>query len=233
MSHPQAIKCPNCAAQLKASDCNPEKGAAQCGYCRSMITLPGYRPAAPEKKRLTMPLPPGMTIDESAAGTIITRRWFNIAIVFLIFFCIAWDGFLVFWYGIAFSTGAPWIMTLFPLVHVAVGVGLTYFTLAGIFNRTWIKATDGVVSILHGPLPWMGNYTIPCSEIEQFYCKERVSHGKNGPSVTYQVWVARHDGTSQKILAGSLTDDQAIFIEQRLEKALGIADRTIPGELMR
>ena len=232
MSAPVALKCPNCAAQIKTGDCDPAKGIATCGYCRSMITLPGYRPTQ-EKKRLTMPLPPGMSIDESAGGTIITRRWFSVAILFLIFFCVAWDAFLIFWYGIAFTTHAPWIMTVFPLVHVAVGVGLTYFTLAGIFNRTWIKAVDGVVSVLHGPLPWAGNQVIPCSEIEQFFCKEKVSHGKNGPSVRYEVWFARHDGTSRKLLGGTLTDEQAIYVEQRLEKALGITDRTVAGELMR
>ena len=232
MSAPLALKCPNCAAQIKSEDCDLGRGTARCGYCRSMITLPGYRPS-PEKRRLTMPLSAGMTIDESAAGTIITRRWFNWPIIFLIFFCIAWDGFLIFWYTVAFSTNAPWIMTLFPLIHVAVGVGLTYFTLAGIFNRTWIKAADGVVSILHGPLPWWGNHVIPCADIEQLFCKEKITHGKNGTSTSYQVWAARHDGTTRKLLAGTLTDEQAIYIEQRLEKALGITDRTVPGELMR
>lgn len=42
-----------------------------------------------------------------------------------------------------------------------------------------------------------------------------------------------HDNTTRKLLGGMLTDEQAIYIEQRLGKALGITNRTVSGELMR
>ena len=228
-----ALKCPNCAAQIQLGQFDSEKGTGQCSYCRTVITLPGAAKKEPVIKRLTVPLPAGMTIEDGASGTVITRKWFTVVILFFVFFCIAWDAFLVFWYGIALSTDAPWIMSVFPLAHVAVGIGLTYSTLAGLVNKTWIKAYNGVVSVIHGPVPWRGNLVIPCAEIDQLYCKEKVNHGKNGPQVSYEVWALKHDGATLKLLGGSLTDDQAIFIEQQLEKSMGLTDRRVAGEMTR
>ena len=233
MVTPTALKCPNCAAQIQMDYFDPERGTALCSYCRTVITLPGRAREAPMLKRLAVPLPQGMTIEEGVSGTLITRKWFNVVILFLVFFCIAWDAFLFFWYGIALSTDAPWIMSVFPLAHVAVGIGLTYSTLAGLVNKTWIKAYNGVVSVIHGPVPWRGNLVIPCAEIDQLYCKEKVSHGKNGPRVSYEVWALKQDGATLKLLGGSLTDDQAIFIEQQLEKSMGLTDRRVAGEMTR
>jgi hypothetical protein len=45
--------------------------------------------------------------------------------------------------------------------------------------------------------------------------------------------VIPHDGTSIKLLGTSLTEDQALFIEQRIEKALGMTDREVASELSR
>jgi hypothetical protein len=37
-------------------------------------------------------------------------RWFTPSVIFLVFFCIAWDSFLIFWYSMAFnSKHVPWI----------------------------------------------------------------------------------------------------------------------------
>ena len=233
MVTPTALKCPNCAAQIQMDYFDPERGTALCSYCRTVITLPGCAKEAPMLKRLAVPLPQGMTIEEGASGTLITRKWFNVVILFLVFFCIAWDSFLFFWYGFALSRDAPWIMSVFPIAHVAVGIGLTYSTLAGLVNKTWIKAYNGVVSVIHGPVPWRGNLVIPCAEIDQLFCKEDVTHGKDGPSISYEVWVLKLDGTTLKLLGGSLTDDQAIFIEQQLEKSMGLTDRRVAGEMNR
>ena len=42
-----------------------------------------------------------------------------------------------------------------------------------------------------------------------------------------------HDGTSRKLLVIVLTEKQALFIEQRIEKALGMTDREVASELSR
>jgi hypothetical protein len=177
-------------------------------------------------------MPPGIVWEQTPDGLSVVRRWFSPTVFFLIPFCIAWDAFLVFWYSMAFKTGAPWIAKVFPVAHVAVGIGLTYFVFVLLFNRTRIRADRRQLSIRSGPV-WPGTVEIPSSSIDQLYCKQRVSQGRNGPSVSHELWASLRDGTSRKLLANGLSDDQALYLEQRIEHALGITDRPMPGELPR
>jgi hypothetical protein len=174
-----------------------------------------------------------MQIQDAMGGVSITRRWFNFAVLFLIPFCIAWNSFLIFWYSIALSGNTPWIMAVFPIVHVAVGVGLTYYTLATLFNTTSIIAGQGILRIRHAPLPWMGNTELSTRDFSQLYCKEKVNRGKNGPHYQYELWAAMLDGTTRKLLGTGLTMEQALYLEQKLERALTIKDRPVAGELVR
>jgi hypothetical protein len=72
-------------------------------------------------------------------------RWFQPKAIFTMFFAIIWCGFLVVWYSIALQTPSPGgFMLWFPLLHVAVGVGLAYWSLAMLLNRTRIAlGVDG------------------------------------------------------------------------------------------
>ena len=47
----------------------------------------------------------------------IRRRWFTAAVLFLVFFCVFWNGFMIVWHGMAFASGA-WFMSLFGLWSV-------------------------------------------------------------------------------------------------------------------
>ncbi len=172
-------------------------------------------------------------MEEGALGLSIQRRWFTWIVLFLIPFCIAWDCFMIFWYGMALGHDTPWIFKVFPIAHVAVGIGLTYFTLATLFNRTRIQVQSGMIRIRHSPIPWRGNQDLDANGVDQLFCKEKRHNGKNGPSYTYEVWAVLRDGTSCKILSTSMNEDQALYIEQKLEQALGIKDRPVAGEIPR
>ena len=182
-------------------------------------------------QRPEVPIPPRYSLESLGSELEITRSWFSPAIFFLAFFCIVWDGFLVFWYGIAFSQAdTPWMMIIFPTLHLAVGVGMTYFVLCSFVNRTRIKVSMGQLTVRHGPLPWPGNYTMNSADVEQVYCQSKFHNGKNGGRFTYEVHAVLLDGTKQKLVSGLDDPDQAIFIEQQLEDHLSIKDRRVPGE---
>ena len=175
--------------------------------------------------------PPRFSVDTFGSELEISRSWFSPGVFFLVFFCVIWDGFLVFWYSIAFTQDdVPWIMILFPTLHLAVGVGLTYFVLCCFVNRTRIKVSMGQLTVRHGPLPWPGNYTLNSAEVEQLYCQSKFHNSKNGGRYTYEVHAVLLDGTKQKLVSGLDDPDQAIFIEQQLEDHLRIEDRRVPGE---
>lgn len=188
--------------------------------------------------RAAVPMPPRFTVEQGASLKI-TWRWFGPQFLFLVFFCVFWDGFLVFWYAAAFgmaatgsaSGSAP--MLLFPLLHVGVGIGLSYYTICGFVNSTVIEAGSGRLSVKHGPLPWRGNIDIDSSQFEQLCSEEMVHRGKNGVTRTYDVSAVDRDGVWRKLVKGLPEPAQALFLEQALESHLSIVDRPAGGELPR
>ena len=76
-------------------------------------------------KPMDIGLPDKMEIVRRSNGIEIVRRWFGPQVIFMTLFAVAWDVFLVFWYSMAGGSGNL-MMLLFPLIHVAVGIGITY-----------------------------------------------------------------------------------------------------------
>ena len=170
-------------------------------------------------------------IEERNGELNIEFRWMSLVAYFLVFFCIIWNGFLVFWYSIALADGI-WIMMVFPLIHVAVGIGLTYYTICMFVNKTLIKVSRDEISISFTPLPWKGAKTINTSDITQFYVKQKVSNGKNGQTVTYELWMKDQTGRDKKFSSGPdmSTVEEVRLLEEQIEKFLGIRDQPVQGE---
>lgn len=178
-------------------------------------------------------LPEGMDMVNNLDSLEITRRWFSWKIIAMTLFAVVWDGFLVFWYSMATQSGSA-IMLLFPLVHVAVGMGLTYYVLAGYMNKTRIYVDQMQIVIRHGPLPWFGNRTVDAGEVKQIYVKEHVSRSRRGgATVTFAVHMLTHGQRNVKLLSGLPNSEQALFIEQEIEKFLRIQDVPVRGQLGR
>jgi hypothetical protein len=126
-----------------------------------------------------------------------------------------------------------WFMSLFGLLHTAVGIGLLYFTLACFLNTTVIRVGHGLIEVRIGPLPWRGNKTIDAHDVKQFYCREITRHGKNGTHYSYEVHVILGGDVRKPLLKGISDADQALYIEQELERHLRIEDQPVRGELSR
>jgi hypothetical protein len=161
----------------------------------------------------------------------ITRKWFGIQTILLTGFAVVWDLFLVFWYQKALEHDAGLIFVLFPLLHVAVGVGLTYYVVASWVNKTHIYVNNLRFAVRHRPIPWIGNKDIPAGNLAQLYSKEKISRTKNGTRVSYEVRANTKDGHNIKILSGLENQEQALFVEQQVEQYLHIKDASVPGEL--
>lgn len=233
--------CPRCNAPL---DVEPHQSSLDCRYCGCAIevTREGSdrdyrlteRPGS--KERRVVPRPESVKVDETGGGLTISWRWFTPILLFLIFFCIGWNAFLLVWYGIAASFGgmAPWpfrlLMFVFPLAHVAVGIGLTYFVVAGLFNTTCVQVDRGTLSVTHGPIPWKQPPTIPTDSIEQIYVERSLHQSENRTSYGYQVNVLQKDGTKSVLLKRLTDSDKALFVSDRLQRHLDIASTPVAGE---
>jgi hypothetical protein len=163
---------------------------------------------------------------------VLERSWYSPTLFFLVFFCVAWDSFLFFWYSTALTVEGPpsLLMVIFPAAHVAVGVGLTYRTLAGFVNKTRVTVTPDELTVRHGPLPWRGNVSLPAAALTQLYCEETVTHGKNGTSRTYTLSAVLRDGRKIALIKALPEAAQALFLEQLIEERLGIRDAPVGGE---
>jgi hypothetical protein len=242
------INCQDCGALIFADDVDLPSSTAKCRNCNSVFSFVRQLHARPsdQRERLKTPRPDGLKIHEiggssqepgyrdapQARGSItISRRWFAPHFIFLVFFCIVWDGFLVSWYSNVSTAPGPVsiLFMLFPLAHVAAGIGLTYYTLAGFLNRTTIQLDERNLSVRHAPLPWKGNCTLGREEIKQLYCEHEVSRGKNGPTNSYYLSAVLMN--ESKVRLASMPVDQAKYIEDVLEERLGIHDMAVPGEV--
>ncbi len=229
------LRCKSCGALLKPENVVERLAMARCDHCGAVFGIEGLPSATAgevSRERGPVPMPKGIEVNQFGGSLEITRRWFGFAFLFLVFFCIVWDGFMVVWHAIALSSGA-WFMSVFGLIHTAVGVGLTYYTIAGFVNSTVIRAGQGLIEIRHGPLPWPGNKTLPSYEVEQLYSQEKVHRGKNGVHYTYTVQAMMSNGRRETVVGGLTDTEQALYIEQQVEQFLGIQDKPMAGELSR
>jgi hypothetical protein len=239
MSDFVTLTCPSCGAKISVAE---DSGRFRCDYCGNEHILKISAepvPGAEKKIRPQLPTPSAVKIEKEGEVTRLVQRWFSGKYVAMLIFVIPWDAFLCFWYSMAFGAGGmgmggdlPWIFFVFPIGHLAVGISLTYSVLAGFLNRTVVELTREELTVWFEPLPWLGEKAIKTAEIQQFYCKEKVTHGKKG-SVRYQyeLHAVTHDNRQIKLLSNIESDDVALFFEQQLEKLMLISDRPVVGEL--
>ena len=185
---------------------------------------------------LQIPIRPKVTtpavikIEKDGQSARIVQRWFSLKYVPMAFFCVAWDAFLCFWYSMAFQGNAPWIFIVFPIVHLAVGIGLTYSTLCGFINRTVLEVSRDELAVWFEPLPWLGEKTLKTADLKQLYCKEKVTRGENSTTSQYQLYAVTRDDKEIQLLSSLDSPDVALFFEQQIEGWLKISDRPVVGE---
>lgn len=227
------LDCRRCGAQIRSENINLSNALAKCDQCHAVFgftdQLSGARSAPPA---MSMPLPDGLRVSERAGMLRLERRWFRPMLFFLLLFCIAWNGFLVFWYKHVGSDGDI-LAIVFPIAHVAAGVFLTYSTIAGFVNRTTVAAGEHYLTIRHGPLPWPGQREIAVRDLQQLFCQEHVTRVKDGTSVSYSLNAVLQSGRKLALVKGLPEADQALYLEHAIEKHLGITNRPVPGELRR
>ncbi len=165
-------------------------------------------------------IPEGLDLINGEYGTIIRRVWLSWRIAPIALFAVFWDGFLFFWYSKALAQSDPEFMALFfPIGHVAVGIGLTYYVLASLFNRTDIVISLSGIKVCSGPVPWFGNRDVRREDITDFIVRER--SGGRGRR-TYAIMYADYSKKERKLISSIPESDQAEFIAQTIRDATGI-----------
>lgn len=201
------IFCPTCDQKIPSEHINIVEMIGKCAACDHVFTIDKPSDVGRDMSLEGPPSrPSGIRLENAGIDVKIIISWFHPGLFFLLFFCICWDGFLVFWYSIAlFGTGEgafDWMMIWFPILHVAVGVGLTYSVACGFINRTILTISNYDLSVKRGPLPWFGNRSIPRKEI-----LEIEQSGENQVTIS-----AHHQDSRQIVLISGLDQNQAQYV---------------------
>src|SRR5262245_30407928 len=112
------LTCKSCGQSIPAEDMNLDRLVAKCRSCNAVFGFAedlGLPAEGKRRKREEVPLPEGITAEETGEGLALVRRWYSSKLIFLVFFCAIWDGFLIFWYSMALRPGVPLAMAIFPI----------------------------------------------------------------------------------------------------------------------
>jgi len=228
------LTCPGCGALIPSENTNVDTGVAKCSACNEVVSvfdvlgLP-----APEAGSNPGPVPksPRIKTQDSENNWTAHWRWFDRSLFGMLFFCIAWDSFLIFWYSLALTKGAPWIAVVFPIAHLSAGIWLTYFVIAGFLNQTTITLTSEALRVRHRPVPWWGNRDLPVESIEQLYCREKRNKGVSSYELVAVLRPGINASEGSEVKLATLPDlPEARYLEQQVERRVGITHRRITGE---
>ncbi|MDP0501686.1 MAG: hypothetical protein Q7P63_16455 [Verrucomicrobiota bacterium JB022] len=227
------VVCPRCAAPTKAENVDLTSGLAKCHECNAVFDFRTQVGGQAVIERKPVEMPKQFSWQEGFDGLSLVYAWKGASAWFLLMFTLFWDGFMAVWYGIAITQG-QWTMAAFGVIHLAVGVFLTYFTLCKFVNRTVITFQPSRVTIRTAPLKFMmgRDQEYEPRDIEQVYCEEKIRRTKNGTSRSYHVKARLRSGDDVDLLKNLDGPQQALYIEQEIERTLNIRNVRVEGEMV-
>jgi hypothetical protein len=230
------LNCPECKEKIEYRDVNIAKAIARCRKCESIFEFEKVLASAKVPKEKVL-LPEAMEAYYMLTGFDIEINWrkSSASFKFFLFFAIFWNGIVSIFVITALATGS--YDFLWPMAfHIIIGLGLLYYILAVLLNKTYIGVSQWDLTVEHKPLPmpFFKTHDISSKSIEQVYVERYVASKTNGrPDYAFAVMLRKEGaGKPVKIMKGLKTLDQGRFIEQEIEKFLHIEDKPMKGEWM-
>ncbi len=249
------ILCKQCRLPIAAENVNIQSGIAKCSACNavfffmddlshaqkmdslakapsSFIKREPEQSASLREERMgkLLAIPDSFTLEDNGMELRFSRRWFQFAHIFVLLFSLVWNSFLVFWYSISLRmSNIPWIFQVFPLGHVAVGLGLFYYALCGLLNRTQILVTPQLLRIRHIPLFWFGNRRISRDELQQLFVMQVKTKSRGEKIYQFTLFALLADGKRVTLVKNLPYAADGIFLEKKIEERMGIINRQVEG----
>jgi len=231
----KAMICRSCGAGLEADRIDTSLGIVTCSYCGGLHDSPtvdnkassndgDVKPVSAKPERVEVELPRRFKVRRGTGSLEITWPVGGILpgiVLSVMAIVVAY---------MAISSGV--------LALLIVCVGLLYLAANRAINQHRIRVDGRRLQVMQGPLPWPGARKIDTSDITQLYASEHESRTETGNSSTRQVRVRKHYRLSANtrdkgritVLSGLNDPLQALWLEQEIERLLGIADQRVAGE---
>ena len=185
-----------------------------------------------KSETVDLPCPRGLSISETDYDLTIARKWFSGNTIVSGIAAAVWCKFSV---DLAQSAvQSPRLKeAVIALSFLCVGAYLVYHTVAHLLNTTRIAVGRGLLSVRTGPIPWRGNVSIQSRDVVQVFCEEYVSksHKARRYARNYTVYAIAQDHARIKLVKNLLSKEEALYIEERVERFLKIEDKKVKGEV--
>lgn len=228
------LKCPECKAAIGSDDININKAIAKCSACDAVFSFEEDILTAPVFRRPEVYLPKGIEILtlKNELNIDISWRKNNATTSFLLFFALVWNAIVLPFAAFAIMSGNFGTL-LFLSVHLTVGIGLIYYLLATYLNTTFITVDDRHIKMEYRPLkmPFNPEIDVPVEEVRQLFVEKYTSSTSNGkPNYAFAVTMDLGRAKKIRLVKGIDNPEQALYIEQEVERFLNIKDQPVEGE---
>lgn len=254
----QALRCSGCDAEVEPRGVNVAVGIASCQRCGKVMDLAAPRgpqvgapaPAAPAPKpepapvalaaprpraeppalRSRVPMPEGVTAEEGPGGLEVTyrsslgARLTTVGGLGLVGAYLGVRGYLD---GALASVGFQLAAAVFLLVAGYAAAGY-------LVNRVRVRAKGRALDVEVGPLPWPGSLRVPRGEVRQLFAEARPIPNRDGTLRACSFVLSAVVGPESRrveLVTGLESKQQALWLEQVLERALGIHPARVGGEI--
>lgn len=230
----QQLTCQNCRAKIPTKNINIQKVIAKCDSCGHVFDFEKMVKKE-RKQRREILLPTYMDVLKLNSQLEIDIKWRSSMNKFLVFFAVCWNA-IMFVIVISIMSSGNFFDLLPVSIHLAVGIGLIYYIIAMYFNTSKVMVNTRYLTIKHEPIkiPFYKGHDIRSDDIEQVYVDEYVSSRSNKrPNYAFRVNVLLKDQQYKPIviLKGFKYPEQALYVEQEVERFLRIEDRKVKGEI--
>ncbi|GJM35165.1 MAG: hypothetical protein DHS20C18_41660 [Saprospiraceae bacterium] len=227
------LNCPSCNSEIRAEDINIDKVLAKCAQCNAVFNFEKVL-RQPSHKRQEVLLPVGIESFQTNFELDFEINWRKTSkgLGFFLFFTLFWNGIVGIFVVAGLATG-QYGMLLGISIHLLIGIGLLYYVLATMLNTTYITVGHRELTVEHRPLrfPFYPNRYLPISDIEQVFIERYVaSKSNNSPNFAFRVKLIDRNKKRIDLIKGLKHPDQALYIEQEIEKFLKIQDQHVEEE---
>jgi hypothetical protein len=220
-----SLVCPQCNATIATHAIHSK--TARCPECGYQFSVARLLQADEERKKAEivydLPMPARIQKVVDADKLVITRTWDRFEGVGLLLFSIPFTGATLYMLLI-FLTG-NWIVTLHLIAFFFGVIYMWVKALRNIFNITTIEVEPHNITVRHLPFPAYKS-VFPSDIIVQVYVKANTHNRQSGFDIVLILVNGRHG----ILLKNIPHPEQAQYIEQEIEKFLGIVDAPVRGE---
>jgi len=229
--------CRNCGAGLEAEQIDSALGVITCSHCGSLHEIPAKLLKGSEDDATRAPRKKPERVEAALPGKFKVKR--NPGSMEVI------------WPAGGIMHGAILSIIAGVFAYVAItsdmlfliiaSTGLFYFAAVQGINKHRIRVDESRLEVTHGPLPAPGSRKLKASDIMQLYTTEHKTKAqsqnnphyhdnKNSVRKHYRLSAKTQHNGNVKIISGLHDPLQALWLEQEIERLLGIADESVSGE---